>query len=91
MQGLADWSDIDWGDIISTGIKSTPTIISAARGQSYGATPQGMPTGGYAGGAQQGFFSSGSVGGIGGSLGISPNMLLLLGLGFLGVMMMRGR
>jgi len=85
---MSDWSDVDWGSIIEAGIKTTPTIISAARGQSYGATPYG-PTGGLTALQQQQLGVQGSIGGLTGSLGISPTMILLFGGLFLAVMAMR--
>ena len=85
---LGVWSDVDWGDIFDTGLKSTPTIISAVKGQAYGSTPYG-PTGGLTALQQQQLGIQGSLGGLTGSLGISPTTLLLVGGLFLAVMMMR--
>jgi hypothetical protein len=85
---LGDDSGIDWGDILSTGIKTTPTIISSIKGQSYGSSPYGPSGGG--GFAPGGFTTAGAVPGLGGgSFSLDSNTILLLGLAVIAVMFMR--
>jgi hypothetical protein len=86
---LGEDTGIDWGEIFSTAIKTAPTIISSIKGQSYG-TSQFGPSGGgpqaYGGGLQ----TAGGIPGLGGgSLDLSSNTLLLLGIAVVALLVLR--